>query len=87
MPDQPKDEGKVKTKSGSLGKAESVSPARAAAVANAPVSKELLDERQRLIGERRRPAGPPETEATRASLAEEEPAKVPPTDCDDSQSE
>lgn len=88
MPDQPEDEGTVETHSGQLGQAEHQSPARMAAVANAPtVSKELLDERQRQMGERRKPAGPPHVEAAVAQPADTEPEDVPATDCDESQSE
>jgi hypothetical protein len=85
MPDEPKDEGTVETGSGQLGDAHRNSPVRAAAIAAAvAVPKELLDERQRRIGERRKPAGPPHPDAAvrGRALEEEEPSDVPPTECE-----
>jgi len=88
QPKHPKDEEKVETHSGQIGDAQKPSPARAAAAHTAAVSADLLDERQRRIGERRKPAGPAHTEALGArSVEQEEPSDVPPTDCDDSQTE
>jgi len=81
----PNQEETIETQSGQLGEAHRQSPVRAAAVANAAaVSAELLDERQRRIGERRKPAGPPHAVVRGAAAMEvEEPSDVPPTDCDD----
>jgi len=89
MPDQPQDEETVETEKVKVGKAQKLTPTRAAAVAAGmpqPGRKEMLDERQKAIGDKRKPAGPPQA-ATAAMKKQTPPSDVPPTDCDDSQSD
>jgi hypothetical protein len=89
MPDEPQGEETIETETVKVGKATKLTPARAGAVAAGmpqPNRKEMLDERQKAIGDKRKPAGPP-TAATAAMKKEAPPSDVPPTDCDDSQSD
>jgi hypothetical protein len=88
MPDEPQDEGTIETETVKVGKAQKPTVARAGAVAAGmpQVPKELLDERQSQMGTKRKPAGPP-VAASAAKKKEAAPPDVPPTDCDDSQSD
>jgi hypothetical protein len=85
MSDETEEE-KVETETVTTGEAKRDNPARLAAVANVEVPPQLLDERQRRIGQKRKPAGPPTGPGLLADVPDG-PPDVPPTDCDDSQSE